>query len=199
MAANGSGPARCGRPNHHGGRCLRLSRGASADSTRASFDGRASRFAVRANRSAQNQEVKPVASGLRVRCVLGMSYGTAETFLAAEELVLSKFAHRGVGLAEGANAWHVSRTEGKVPAVRAVSGNHRMSWPRSRTVMSSVGKIRSRCLRPARPRVGSVSAQRDRVGVAVARVRVPLTRPVSSARRVVCILGRPLPRLRGRG
>jgi hypothetical protein len=55
---------------------------------------------LRANRSAQNQEVKPVASGFRVRCVLGMSYGTAETFFTAEELVLSEFAHRGVGVAE---------------------------------------------------------------------------------------------------
>src|SRR5512132_3842429 len=63
-------------------------------------DGRTSRFALRANRSAQNQEVKPVASGFRVRCVLGMSYGTAETFFTAEELVLSEIAHRGVGLAE---------------------------------------------------------------------------------------------------
>ncbi len=33
----------------------------------------------------------------------------------------------------------------------------------------------------ARSRVGSISAQRDRVGVAVARVRVPPTRPMSSA------------------
>jgi len=30
-----------------------------------------------------------------------MSYGTAETFFAAEELVLSQIAHRRVGLAEG--------------------------------------------------------------------------------------------------
>jgi hypothetical protein len=63
-------------------------------------DGRTLRFALRANRSAQNQEVKPVASGFRVRCVLGMSYGTAETFFAAEELLLSEITHRGVGLAE---------------------------------------------------------------------------------------------------
>src|SRR5918999_3567410 len=55
---------------------------------------------LRANRSAQNQQVKPVASGFRVRCVLGMSYGTAETFFAAEELLLSESAHRGVGVAE---------------------------------------------------------------------------------------------------
>src|SRR5215216_2972053 len=63
-------------------------------------DGRTSRFALRANRSAQNQEVKPVASGFRVRCVLAMSYCTAETFFAAEELLLSEITHRGVGLAE---------------------------------------------------------------------------------------------------
>src|SRR4029453_578043 len=43
------------------------------------------------------QEVKPVASGFRVRCVRGVSYGTAETFLTAEELVLTETAHRGVG------------------------------------------------------------------------------------------------------
>jgi hypothetical protein len=96
----------------------------------------------RANRSAQDQEVKPVAPGFRVRCVLGTSYGTAETFFTAEELVLSEIAHRGVGVAESAhlaeeareagryvsrtcsraswwnpaaaNALHVSLTEGKV-------------------------------------------------------------------------------------
>src|SRR5258707_14548239 len=62
--------------------------------------GRTSRFAVRANRSAQNQEVKPVASGFRVGCVLGMSYGTTEAFFTAEELVLSEIAHRGVGVVE---------------------------------------------------------------------------------------------------
>src|SRR5439155_4537295 len=50
---------------------------------------------------AQNQEVEPVASGFWVRCVLRMSYGTAQTFFAAEELVLSEIAHRGVGVAEG--------------------------------------------------------------------------------------------------
>jgi hypothetical protein len=64
------------------------------------LDGRTSRFALRANRSAQNQQVKPVASGFRVRCVLGISYGTAETFFAAEELLLSETAHRGIGVAE---------------------------------------------------------------------------------------------------
>jgi hypothetical protein len=64
------------------------------------LDGTTSRFALHANRSAQNQQVKPVASGFRVRGVLGMSYGTAETFLAAEELLLSDTAHRGVGVAE---------------------------------------------------------------------------------------------------
>jgi hypothetical protein len=51
-------------------------------------------------RSAQNQEVKPVASGFGARCVLGLSYGTAEAFFTAEELVLSEIAHRGVGAAE---------------------------------------------------------------------------------------------------
>src|SRR4030095_15768074 len=39
--------------------------------------------------------------GFRVRCDRGVSYGTAETFLTAEELVLSEIAHRGVGVAEG--------------------------------------------------------------------------------------------------
>jgi hypothetical protein len=58
------------------------------------------RGSFRANRSAQNQEVKPVASGFRVRCVLGMSHGTAETFFTAEKLVLTEIAHRGVGVAE---------------------------------------------------------------------------------------------------
>src|SRR5262245_4534315 len=51
-------------------------------------------------RSAQNQEVEPVASGLPVRRVVDTSHGTAETFFAAEELVLRETAHRGVGLAE---------------------------------------------------------------------------------------------------
>src|SRR5690242_7232161 len=63
-------------------------------------DGSARRTAP-ANRSAQNQEVKPVAPGFRVRCVLGMPYGTAETFFAAAELLLGETAHRGVGPAEG--------------------------------------------------------------------------------------------------
>jgi hypothetical protein len=55
---------------------------------------------LRANRSAQNQQVKPVASGFWVRCVLSISYGTAETFFTGEELLLSETAHRGVGVAE---------------------------------------------------------------------------------------------------
>jgi len=55
---------------------------------------------LRANRSAQDQKVKPVASGFRVRCVPDISYGTAETFFAAEELLLGETAHRGVSLAE---------------------------------------------------------------------------------------------------
>src|SRR5580704_897815 len=51
-------------------------------------------------RSAQDQEVQPVASGFRARCVLGVPYGLAETFFTAAELVLSEAAHRGVGAAE---------------------------------------------------------------------------------------------------
>ena len=69
---------------------------------------------MRANRSAQNQEVKPVASGFRVRGVLGMSYGTAETFFAAEEVVLSEVAHRGVGVAERVHLAEEVREAGRV-------------------------------------------------------------------------------------
>jgi hypothetical protein len=68
---------------------------------------------LRANRSAQNQEVKPVAPGFRVRCVLGISYGTAETFFTAEELVLSEIAHRGIGLAESVHLAEEVREAGQ--------------------------------------------------------------------------------------
>src|SRR5215469_203701 len=77
-------------------------------------DGRDTRSALRANRSAQNQEVKPVASGFRVRCVPGMSYGTAETFFTAEELVLGEIAHRGIGLAESVHLAEQVREAGRV-------------------------------------------------------------------------------------
>ena len=43
-----------------------------------------------------------------------MSYGTAETFLAAEELVLSEIAHRGVGVAEGVHLAEEVREAGRV-------------------------------------------------------------------------------------
>src|SRR5919108_1214699 len=76
-------------------------------------DGRTSRFALR-EPSAQNQEVKPVASGFRIRCVLGMSYGTAETFFTTEELVLSQTAHRGVGEAESVHLAEEVREAGRV-------------------------------------------------------------------------------------
>ena len=72
------------------------------------------RIALRANRSAQDQEVKPVASGFRVRCVLGISYGTAETFFTAEELVLGEIAHRGVGVAESVHLAEEVREAGRV-------------------------------------------------------------------------------------
>jgi hypothetical protein len=65
-------------------------------------------------RSAQHQQVKPVASGFRVGCVLGMSYGTAETFFAAEELLVSETAHRGVGVAEGVHLAEEVRQAGRV-------------------------------------------------------------------------------------
>jgi hypothetical protein len=71
-------------------------------------------LAFRVNRSAQNQEVKPVASGLRVRWVLGVSYGTAETFFTAQELVLSEIAHGGVGLAESIHLAEEVREAGLV-------------------------------------------------------------------------------------
>src|SRR4051812_47651767 len=53
------------------------------------------------NLSAEDQEVEPVASRLRVRRVIGMSDRAAETFFAAEELLLAETAHRRVGCAEG--------------------------------------------------------------------------------------------------
>src|SRR5215469_10646635 len=77
-------------------------------------DGRDTSSALRASRSAQNQEVKPVASGFRVRCVLGMSYGTAETLFTAEELVLGEIAHRGVGLAESVHLAEEVREAGRI-------------------------------------------------------------------------------------
>jgi hypothetical protein len=69
---------------------------------------------LRANRSAQHQEVKPVASGLWVRGVLGMSDSTAETFFAAAELVLGEVAHRGVGVAERVHLAEEVREAGRV-------------------------------------------------------------------------------------
>ena len=78
-------------------------------------DGRTSRFALRANRSAQNQEVKPVAPGFQVRCALDMSDGTAETFFTAEELALSEMAHRGVGVAERVHLAEEVGEAGRVP------------------------------------------------------------------------------------
>jgi hypothetical protein len=85
-------------------------------------DGRTLRFALRANRSAQNQQVKPVASGFRVRCALGISYGTAETFFAVEELVLSEMAHRGVGVAEGVHLAEEVREAGRVRLTNLFKG-----------------------------------------------------------------------------
>jgi hypothetical protein len=66
-----------------------------------------------AYRSAQNQEVKPVASGFGARCALGISNGTAETLFTAEELVLSEIAHRGVGLAESVHLTEEVREAGR--------------------------------------------------------------------------------------
>src|SRR5215510_10758133 len=68
----------------------------------------------RANRSAQHQEVKRVASGFRVRRVLGVSYGTAQTFFTAEELVLGEIAHRGVSVAECVHLAEEVREAGRV-------------------------------------------------------------------------------------
>jgi hypothetical protein len=70
---------------------------------------------VACERSAQNQEVKPVASGFRVRRLLGTSYGTAEAFFTAEELVFTEIAHRGVGLAESV---HLAEEVGEAGRVR---------------------------------------------------------------------------------
>src|SRR5262245_54951118 len=43
-----------------------------------------------------------------------MSYGTAETFFTAEELVLSEIAHRGVGVAESVHLAEEVREAGRV-------------------------------------------------------------------------------------
>ena len=43
-----------------------------------------------------------------------MSYGTAETFFTAEELVLSEIAHRGVGMAESVHLAEEVREAGRV-------------------------------------------------------------------------------------
>ena len=43
-----------------------------------------------------------------------MSYGTADTFFAAEELVLSEIAHRGVGVAESVQLAEELREAGRV-------------------------------------------------------------------------------------
>src|SRR6476619_2603509 len=51
-------------------------------------------------RSAQNQQVEPVASRLRVRLRLGRSDSATETLLPALELVLAEVAQRGVGVAK---------------------------------------------------------------------------------------------------
>lgn len=40
---------------------------------------------------------------MRVRRVLGLAYGTAKAFFAAEELVFGETAHGGIGLAESAH------------------------------------------------------------------------------------------------
>ena len=50
--------------------------------------------------SAQDQKVKPVGSGLRASCALGVLHGAAEPFLAPPELLLGEAAHVGVGAAE---------------------------------------------------------------------------------------------------
>src|SRR3954470_1129646 len=47
--------------------------------------------------SAQNQQVKPIGSGLGS----GILCGPAESLLAPEELLLGEAAHRGIGAAEG--------------------------------------------------------------------------------------------------
>lgn len=43
-----------------------------------------------------------------------MTYGTAETFFAAEELVLSEMAHRGVGVAQRVHLAEEVREAGRV-------------------------------------------------------------------------------------
>ena len=43
-----------------------------------------------------------------------MSYGTAETFLTAQELVLGEVAHRGVGVAESVHLAEEVREGGRV-------------------------------------------------------------------------------------
>src|SRR4051812_39581035 len=69
----------------------------------ARFKGLASshRTPRRVRTSAEDQEVEPVASCFRIPRVCGISYRAAETFFAAEELVVREPAQRRVGAAEG--------------------------------------------------------------------------------------------------
>src|SRR5690348_11313700 len=98
-----------------------------------------------ANRSAQNQEVQPVASDVRVRCVLGMAYCTAETFFTAEELLLSEISHRGVGVAESVHLAEKVREAGR---------------PSLTNLLKSVLVESCRRERPARLRDGRVGIDR---------------------------------------
>src|ERR1051325_10479972 len=77
-------------------------------------DDRESATATPVTASAQNQEVEPVASGCRARSVLASSYGSAETFFTAEELVLAEIAQRRVGLAESVHLAEEVREAGRV-------------------------------------------------------------------------------------
>ena len=101
--------------------------------------------------SAQNQEVKPVVSGLRLRRVLGMSYGTAETFFTAEELVLCEIAHRGVGLAESVHLAEEFREAARVRLTNLLKG----------FLVESCGRERLARIRDGREGVGRPSGLRE--------------------------------------
>src|SRR5882762_4250751 len=51
-----------------------------------------------------------------------MSYGTAETFFTAAELVLGEVAHRGVGVAEGVHLGEEVREAGRVRLTNLFKG-----------------------------------------------------------------------------
>lgn len=70
-----------------------------------------------------------------------MSYGTAETFFTAEELVLSEIAHRGVGAAESVHLAEEVREAGRVRLTNLLKSVLVESYGRERLARFLDGRV----------------------------------------------------------